>query len=97
MIGSDGLDKKSCFDTNRFLYLCGWHEKAPCLVRALHEGPEKFHAIVAQMPRLRGELSSKDLYVILAVAAAAYKDHLAKLCPKLEKTKGEPFHNFLPS
>ena len=89
-------------------------------------GPELFHAMVAKVPGLRGELSSEELYIIMAVAknnsvarvgrfsllfgqgvkngtktflkvplkagrasAAYYKDHLAKHCPKLEKTIGK--------
>ena len=87
---------------------------------------EWLHAVVAKMPGLHGELSSKELHVIMAVAknnsiarvgrfslplgqgakngaktflkvplkagrasAVYYKDHLAKLCPKLEKTVGK--------
>ena len=124
VIGSE--DKKSRLATKRFFYLCEWHAQVPALVRAFQNGPELFHAMVAKVPGLRGELSSKELYIFVAVAknnsvarvgrfsllfgqgvkngtktflkvplkagrasAAYYKDHLAKLCPKLEKTIGK--------
>ncbi|CAE6916057.1 unnamed protein product [Symbiodinium sp. CCMP2592] len=65
MIGSDGLDKKSRLSQEVFLHV---HAQVPAPVRAFQDGPEQFHAMVAKMPGRRFKLSSKKLYVSMAVA-----------------------------
>ena len=68
VIGSDGLDKKSRSAKARFLYLVHWHREVPRLVEAFHTSPGTFHAALCSLPGLRGELSRKELLIILGAS-----------------------------
>ncbi|CAE7550066.1 unnamed protein product [Symbiodinium sp. CCMP2592] len=59
----------------------------PALVRAFQDGPEQFHAMVAKMPGLRGELRLPVPAGFIAYTAAAgdmsYKDIKITMLPKV--------------
>jgi len=65
VIGSDGLDKKSRLAGNRILYLCDWHKAVPDLVSSFHAGPEAFTTQVRSIPGLKGDLSAKEITIML--------------------------------
>lgn len=68
VIGSDGLDKKSRLSSNRILYLKSWHEAVPSLVEAFKAGSEAFSTEIGKIIGLRGDLTSKELVVLLSAS-----------------------------
>mmetsp|Transcript_102744 Transcript_102744/g.329437 ORF Transcript_102744/g.329437 Transcript_102744/m.329437 type:complete len:299 (+) Transcript_102744:324-1220(+) len=66
VIGSDGLDKKSRLAKMRLLYLVEWHAAVPALTAAFHDGAEAFHGELLKVRGLRGELTRKEVLIVLA-------------------------------
>lgn len=66
VIGSDGLDKKFRLSKARFLWLCDWHREIPALVKTFKESPQSFHAKLSSIKGLRGELTQKELLILLS-------------------------------
>lgn len=66
VIGSDGLDKKFRLSKARFLWLCDWHREIPALVKAFNESPQSFHAKLSSIKGLKGELTQKELLILLS-------------------------------
>lgn len=68
VIGSDGLDKKFRLSQDRFLWLCDWHDAVPQLVAAFQESPESFRHTLKSLKGLRGDLSQKEVLIILGAS-----------------------------
>lgn len=66
VIGSDGLDKKFRLSKSRFLWLCNWHKEVPALAKSFNESPESFHAKLSTIKGLKGDLTQKEILILLA-------------------------------
>jgi len=66
VIGSDGLDKKFRLSKARFLWLCDWHREVPALVKTFKDSPQSFHAKLSSIKGLRGDLTQKELLILLS-------------------------------
>ncbi|CAJ1398525.1 unnamed protein product [Effrenium voratum] len=67
-IGSDGLDKKFRLSSARFMWLVSWHRAVPSLVEAFKRSAEAFRDRLCTIKGLRGDLTQKEIMVILSCA-----------------------------